>query len=352
MNKTLLIVVVVIAAILIGVLGYYFTTQTQQQTTQTTTTVEKAEIDFYTSMPKDIASELVKMFEEKYPNIKVNLYRSGTSKVLAKLQAEIESGKIICDVVWIADPSGIIKLKNQGLLLKFTPADADKIKYKDPDGYWYAGRIIIPILAWNTNIIKNNPPTKWIDLASPEYKSKLPSPWNTAETWAAIPNPLYSGAATATVYVLVDKYGWDYYKNLKSNGVTVVKSNGVVLNGIINGEYPVGVTLDYMVRQKKAAGEPVDYNFPEDGVIVIPSPIAIMKDTPYPDAAKKFVDFLLSKEVQEWLVQKGFIPARTDVNPPSDVPDFSKLNVVSVDWDKLAKEMENIRSQFEEIMLK
>ncbi len=349
MNKTLLIGIIVIIAIIVGGLAYYFLVLQQQGGGGGEETVE---IHFYTSMPKDLATELVNRFQQKYPNIKVSLYRSGTSKVLAKLDAEIESGNIICDVIWIADPSGIIKLKQQGLLLQFTPADADKIKYKDPDGYWYAGRIIIPVIAWNTNIIKDNPPGKWTDLASSDYKASLPSPWNTASTWAAIPNPLYSGAATATVYALVQKYDWTYYQNLRNNGVEVVKSNSVVLNGIINGEYPVGVTLDYMVRQKIAAGEPVAYAFPEDGVIVIPSPIAIMKSTPHPDAAKKFVEFVLSKETQEWLVQQGFIPARTDVNPPSDVPDFSQLNVIQIDWEALASQMEDIRSQFENIMLK
>ncbi len=376
MSKTALgILLVVLIIVAIGVVYYYTSQQGQPQTTtptstttttatqtttatttttqaQTTTKQITGEIDFYTSIPKDMAAELVKMFEEKYPGIKVNLYRSGTSKVLAKLQAEIESGKIIADVIWVADPSGIISLKEQGLLMKFTPSCADKIKFKDPDGYWYAGRIIIPVIAWNTNIIKDNPPKKWTDLASPDYKKTLPSPWNTANGWAAIPNPLYSGAAVANVYALVEKYGWDYYKNLRSNGVIVVKSNSVVLNGIINGEYPVGVTLDYMVRAKMKAGEPVNYVFPEDGVVAIPSPIAIMKDTPYPDAAKLFVEFLLSEEVQKWLAEHGVIPGRSDVTPPESVPSLDQLNIISINWDEVAKKAEKIRSTFEDIMLK
>lgn len=328
------------------------TTQTTETQTTTTTTQITGEIDFYTSIPKDMATQLVQMFREKYPGIKVNLYRSGTSKVLAKLQAEIESGNIIADVIWVADPSGIISLKEQGLLLKFTPSCIDKLKFKDPDGYWYAGRIIIPVIAWNTNIIKDNPPKSWTDLASQDYKKTLPSPWNTANGWAAIPNPLYSGAAVATVYALVEKYGWDYYKNLETNGVIVVKSNSVVLNGIINGEHPVGVTLDYMVRGKMNAGEPVNYVFPEDGVVAIPSPIAIMKSTSYPEAARLFVEFLLSEEVQKWLAEHGVIPGRSDVAPPENVPSLDQLNIIDVNWDELARKAEEIRSTFENIMLK
>ena len=348
MSKTTLIAVIVIIAIIAaGLIYYFFTTQQGGGGGE-----EKITIHLYTSMPTDIATQLIQRFEQEHPNIHVELYRSGTSKVLAKLQAEIESGKVVCDVIWVADPSGIIDLKNKGYLLKFTPKDADKIEYKDPDGYWYAGRIIVPVIAWNTEVLTDNHPTTWLDLANSTYKASLPEPWNTAETWAAIPNPLYSGAATATVYVLSNKYDWSYYQDLKNNGVTVVKSNSVVLNGIINQEYPVGVTLDYMVRQHKAKGDPVDYVFPKDAVILIPSPVAILKTTPHPDEAKLFVEFILSKDTQEWLVQQGFIPARSDVQPPSDVPDLSTLNVVKVNWDDLAAKMEDVRSQFEDIMLK
>jgi len=346
MNKLGVVAIIVVIAIIIAAAAYYYYS-TQQSKTQKTVTIH-----LYTSMPTNIATQLIQMFEKKYPNIHVELYRSGTSKVLAKLQAEIESGHVVCDIIWVADPSGIVQLKDKGYLLKFTPNDADRILYKDPDGYWYAGRIIVPVIAWNTQILKSNHPTSWLDLASPQYKATLPSPWNKASTWAAIPNPLYSGAATVVAYVLSEKYGWKYFEEIKNNGVTVVKSNSAVLNGIINKEYPVGVTLDYMVRQHKANGDPVDYVFPKDAVILIPSPIAILKTTPHPDAAKTFVNFILSKEVQEWLSQQGFIPARSDVKLPAGVPALNTLNVVQINWDQVAKNLENVRTQFQNIMMK
>lgn len=75
------------------------------------------------------------MFQEKYPGIKLNLYRSGTSKNTRQATGRDESSNIIADVIWVADPSEIISLKEQGLLLKSAPSCADKIKFKDPDGY-------------------------------------------------------------------------------------------------------------------------------------------------------------------------------------------------------------------------
>ncbi len=330
-------------------------------TTTTTTTTKTAlpplpspdkvrgEIDFYTSIPKSLAEELVKMFEEKYPNVKVNLYRSGTSKIMAKLLAEVESGKIIADVVWVADPASIIVLKNKGLLMKYEPPEAKLIPFKDPDGYWVAGRIILQVIAYNPSIIKN-PPKKWIDLISENFINTLPKEWRNTN-WIAMPNPLYSGAVTATVYALTEKYGWDYFLKLKKLGLVVEKSNGVVLQGILAGKYPIGITLDYMVRLKKAAGENIDMVFPSDGVIAIPSPIAIMKNTPYPEVAKAFVRFMLSEEVQKKLAEWGVIPARIDVQPPKGTPQLSQLPIIKIDWNALASKLEEIRSTFEDKIL-
>ncbi len=320
---------------------------------ETTTTKEiSGTIHFYTSIPKDIAVRIADEFQKKYPNVKVEVYRSGASKVMTKLQAEIEAGKIIADVVWLADPGNTIYLKSKGVLMKYTPKDADKVPdfAKDPDGYWIAGRLIAPVIAYNTKIIKN-PPKKWSDLIDSNYKSSLPAPWNTAEGWVAIPNPLYSGAATAWVYGISQKYGWDYFKNARKLGMVVLKSNGAVKNAVIEGQDPIGVTLDYMARQAISSGAPINYVYPEDGTVLIPSPIAIMKTTKNPDAAKAFVDFLLSKEVQELLVQYKIIPARTDVKPPEGTPSVSDIPKIDIDWQKLSSQLEDIRNKFSEIML-
>ncbi|NJE08674.1 extracellular solute-binding protein [Thermococcus sp. M39] len=328
-------------------------TTSSPASTQTATAKEiSGTIHFYTSIPKDIAVKIAEEFQKKYPNVKVEVYRSGASKVMAKLDAEIEAGKIIADVVWLADPGNTIYLKKKGVLMKYTPKDADKVPAfaKDPEGYWIAGRFIAPVIAYNTEIVKN-PPKKWSDLTDPNYRASLPSPWNTAEGWVAIPNPLYSGAATAWVYGLSEKYGWDYFKKAKEMGIVVLKSNGAVKSAVIEGQDPIGVTLDYMVRQAIADGAPINYVYPEDGTVLIPSPIAILKTTENPDAAKAFVDFLLSKEVQELLVQYGLIPARTDVAPPQGTPGISEIPQIQIDWEKLSAQLEDVRNKFSEIML-
>jgi len=307
-------------------------------------------VNFYTSLPKTIALEIADKYHQKHPEVTVNVYRSGASKIMAKLGAEIEAGKVMADVVWLADPGNTIFLKNKGVLLKYTPENAEKVAFKDKDGYYFAGRFIAPVIAFNTGIVKN-PPKAFKVLSEKEYRNTLPSPWNTAKGWCAIPNPLYSGSALAFTYGMYKLYGWDYFKNLKNNGVVVLKSNGSVKNGIIQGENPVGVTLDYMVRQQKAKGMNIDYLYPEDGTVLIPSPVAVLKTTKNPEVSKDFENFLLSKEVQTLLADNYIIPARSDVSSDK-VPSIDSIKKINVDWDKVSENLEKIRNRFSQIMLK
>ncbi len=333
------------------------TTITTSSTSSTTAPATKSlsgTIVFYTSIPKDIAVELVKLFEKKYPNVHVVLVRSGTGKLMAKLLAEIKAGKIEADVIWIADPASMNVLKSKGILLKWLPPEAKYIPKEliDPDGYWIAGRVIMQVIAYNTKLVKN-PPKKWADLIDKNYVETLPNGWKNGK-WLGMPSPLYSGAVAVTAYALIHKYGWSFFETLaKNNWVVFEKSNGVVLKGVLTGEYPIGITLDYMVRQYQKQGASVAMVLPEDGYVLIPSPIAIVKTSKNLEAAKAFVEFMLSKEAQEYLAKRGIIPARTDVAPPPGTPSLSELekNMIKIDWNEMAKELQEIKEKFEKLIM-
>ncbi|WP_216818671.1 ABC transporter substrate-binding protein [Desulfurobacterium indicum] len=311
----------------------------KRNNSQTKNSQEKPQIsgtiNFYTSLPKTLALKIAKNYEKEYPGVTVNVYRSGASKIMAKLEAEIEAGKITADVVWLADPGNTIFLKNKHLLLKYIPQNAKSIAFKDKDGYFFAGRFIAPVIAFNTKIIQN-PPETFKTLTSTTYKNSLPSPWNKARGWCAIPNPLYSGSAVAFVYGISKIYGWKYFQKLKDNGGIVLKSNGSVKNALIQGESAVGVTLDYMVRQQKAKGMNIDYIYPKDGTVLIPSPVAILKTSKNIKAAENFEEFLLSKDTQKLLANNYIIPARIDIKSDK-VPSLQSIKQIKIDWNTVSK---------------
>ena len=298
------------------------------------------QIALYTSVPQPIVDKIQQDFQTKYPEITLDVFRSGTSAVVTKLMTEKEAGEIMADLVWVAEPSTYEDFKAQGLLLQFTPEEADGLaaEMKDPEGFYYAGRLINMVLAYNTTLV-SEPPTSWKDLLKPEIKGKI-----------GFPTPLRSGAAEASVKTLVDAFGWQFFEDLIGNGGKQVKNNSTARDMISTGELAAGALLDYMARAAKAKGSPIDYVWPEEGAIFIPSPVAIMKNSKNPDAAKVFVNYVLSQEGQETLVTLGnFIPVRSDVAPPSGAPALDQIKKLPTDWKSVREERQNTKDKWTDL---
>ncbi len=298
----------------------------------------KGKVTLYTSVPQPIADKIQSDFQAAFPAITLELFRSGTSEVVAKIMTEKTGGEVIADLVWVAEPSTYEDFKAQDLLMKYTPAEAAALpaEMKDPDGYYYAGRLINMVIAYNT--ATEPKPKSWKDLLNPAYKGKI-----------GFSSPLNSGAAEGAVKTLADHpdFGWKYLEDLKANGAKQVQNNSTLRDQLASGEYKVGVLLDYLIREVKPKGSPIEYVWPTEGAVFIPSPIAIMKATKNPDAAKTFLDFVLSKQGQETMVKLGyFIPVRADVAPPADTPALDKIIRLTTDWKAVTRDREATKTKW------
>ncbi len=303
-----------------------------------TKSAAKGKITLYTSVPQPIADKIQSDFQSKFPGITLDIFRGGTSEVVTKIMTEKTGGEIIADLVWVAEPSTYEDFKVQDLLVKYTPTEAAALpaEMKDPDGYYYAGRLINMIIAYNASAVPK--PKSWKDLLNPAYKGKI-----------GFPSPLNSGAAEGAVKTLADHsaFGWKYFEDLKANGAKQSQNNSTLRDQLASGELTVGVLLDYMIREVKPKGAPVDYIWPDEGAVFIPSPIAILKATKNPDAAKAFLDFVVSKEGQETMVKLGFfIPVRSDVNPPEGAPSLDKIKRLPTDWKAVTRDRQATKDRW------
>ena len=98
-----------------------------------------------------------------------------------------------------------------------------------------------------------------------------------------------------------------------------------------NGEKPYGVLVDFMAFHAKAKGSPIDFVFPAEGLPAVTEPVAILKTTQNPAAARAFVDFILSDAGQKLAVSMGYIPAKASVGMPAWLPPGTKINVMPTD---------------------
>ncbi len=297
----------------------------------------------YTSVPTDIINEIESEFKKVQPGVELDIFRSGTGKVMAKIYEEIEAGKIQADAIWVADFTIGEELKNAGQLMKYESPEAAQIipQLKDKDGYYCAARLLNMIIAYNTDKVSEKP-TGYHDLLNPDYKGRV-----------GLADPGYSGAALYTVATLVqsEEHGWDYFSRLYENGMRILESNTPLNQAIADGELWMGITIDFMTRGKKIedTNALIDYVFPEEGAVLVPSPIAIAKDSKNTAIAKVFVDFILSKEGQKLMSAQGVAPVRLDVTPPSGIPTITQMRVMPSDPAEILRLKEDTRRIFADL---
>src|SRR5699024_10140289 len=112
-------------------------------------------------------------------------------------------------------------------------------------------------------------------------------------------------AMTAMLYSMGDgdpmsDEAWDFAdKFLKAIDGNIIGSSGQVHKGVADGENSVGLTWEDPVMQYKISDAPVDVVFPEEGTIFPGESVQIIKDAENEENAQKFVDFMLSEEIQE-----------------------------------------------------
>lgn len=287
----------------------------------------------YTSQPNTDAQQTVDAFKAKHPGVNVTFVRDGTPKILAKLRAEFEAGQPQADLLLIADSVTMEGLKKEDRLLAHDKADTSAYPAgtHDPQKHWFSTKLITTGIAYNTKAPFK--PASWADLTKPEAKGQV-----------IMPSPLSSGAALIHAATLTGNIegGWDYYEALKENGALAGGGNGDVLKSIAGGEKLYGVIVDYMPIREKAKGAPVEFVFPKEGVSAVTEPVAILKTTKNPEAARAFVDFLLSKEGQELALKQGYIAAHPAVALPAGYPSRDAIKVMPFDAAQaLADETKN-----------
>jgi iron(III) transport system substrate-binding protein len=278
-----------------------------------------ADLVLYTSQPNEDAQATVDGFMAVNPDIKVDWVRDGTPKIMAKLSAEIQAGNPVADVLLIADTVTLERLKEAGNLMAYKSPEAanyDAALY-DADGYYYSTKLITTGIVYNT--AASMKPESWQDLAKPEAKGLV-----------VMPSPLASGAALIHAQTLagINSLGWDFYKNLAANGAVAAGGNGQVLKSVASGEKAYGIIVDYMPIRAKAKGAPLEFVFPKEGVSAVTEPVAILSTAKHADAAKKFVDYVLSEKGQDGFLKLGYIPARNGMALPAGFPARDSIKVL------------------------
>lgn len=262
---------------------------------------------------------------QKATGIEVNVISAGSGVVIKRLQSEKDRPQ--GDLVW-----GISRSLLQTNAEYFEPyasehKNAIPAEFRDPQDRWIGTNLHLLVVLQNTKQVPDGP-RSWEDLTQAKWKDKI-----------AFTDPANSGSAYSTVTMLIDLWGggnagWGKLEKLFAN-TRFLNRSSLVFQGVGNGEYGLGISLEYAGYLWANNGAPVKVVYPADGTIAQMEGIAIIKGGPNTANARKFVDFVNRKDVRELILKQTFRrPARQDLdlpNLPGKMPRLSDIKLVQYD---------------------
>src|SRR5712692_6253681 len=303
---------------------------------------KEGELTWYTSHSDDVTAQaLGRDFESIYPGLKVIVFRTTAQVAFQRISQEVKAGAMQVDVLSSTDIGHYVYLKEKGLLEKYMPESASKVldiyqKY-DPDGYYHVTSAGLIGIGYNTAKLKEaDAPKNWADLTDSKWKDKI-----------ALGHPGFSGYVGTWAVTMRKLYGWQFFENLAKNNPQIGRSiNDTVtmLNAgerVIAGTGPVGT-----LTQSAQKGNPLAMIYPTDGTVLIIAPSGIMKGVKHPNAARLFMEYLLSAQASQNWVDHFFESLRPEVSPPPGVVAAKDVKTIRPTVDEIFKGIPEVIKQW------
>jgi iron(III) transport system substrate-binding protein len=297
------------------------------------------ELVWYTAMNTPDAAPLRNLFREKYPGVTLTILRQPGEKIRTRILTEMRAGKFLWDVVSF-NHLDIDALAQEGLLAAYASPETRSGFPRgavDPEGRWAAIYVRQYVIGYNTRSVPPaEAPKSWEDLLQPVWREKFAMDESDVEWYAAM------------LDYLGKEKGPAFMRSLARQNPQFRRGHSLLAKLLVAGDFPLALVHAAEMDEARRAGAPVDWVRTLDPVITSPSQVAVSAKAPHPNAARLFVDLLLSAEGQALIRDRGRVPARNDLaRGPARVP--LKLHYVS---PRLAREADRHEKEFREIFLR
>jgi iron(III) transport system substrate-binding protein len=294
------------------------------------------------AMDQAINEKVGQAFTAKFPGIEVEVTKTTAQVAFQRVLQDIKAGQAQADIFTSTDASHFVYLKDKGALVKYVPENADKVlpafQNIDPDGFFHVTKVTVASIIYNTNKVKAaDAPKSWRDLLDPKWANQV-----------AVASPSFSGAVGVWTIALDKLYGWDFFTKLNAQKPQIGRSidDGVTL--LNSGERVVALGQASTAFRSAAKGNPIGVVYPTDGVVVTAAPSGIIKGSKSPNAAKLFMEFLLSAEYSQLIATYYEQPIRADVPPAPGALPLSGATVITPSVADITKEMPAIVEKWKE----
>jgi iron(III) transport system substrate-binding protein len=267
---------------------------------------EKAETEgklmFYATFNAADSKTLVDGFKQLYPKIDAVFYRSTDSAMMERILTENRAGQNLWDVVVTTSFYGH-NLKKRGLFAAYDSAERKFYRdgYKDPQATWTSSYTNYAAFGYNSRAVaKTSVPKSFNDLLKPEWKGQIGMDSRAYEWFGTM------------LKAMGEEKGLVYMRELAKQ--TQLRAGRTLLAQLVAaGEFTGALTAySQTFEVLKPSGAPVDWVY-LNPVFANIHPTGVAAKAPHPNAARLFVDFVLSKRGQEVIRGMNRIPDRTDV---------------------------------------
>ncbi len=287
------------------------------------------------------AQNLCQTFEKKYPGLKCNFVRTTAQVAFQRFQQDLLANTPVASIFSSTDVSHYPPLKAKGIWLQYRPHNLDQMvdslkPYNDKDDYYHVTAAALMTITYNSSLVpEKDAPKNWPDLLDPKWKDKV-----------SIGHPAFSGYVGTWVVLMQKLYGWDYFTKLEKNKPQIGRSVNDTVTMLNSKERWVAAGPEATTLLSHDKGNPLAVIYPTDGALLMVSPSAIPKNAPSPNAAKLYMEFLLSKEAGEAQVKTHSLSVVKGVAPAPGAKPLEQIKVTRPTEEEITKGIPEVKQKF------
>jgi iron(III) transport system substrate-binding protein len=300
-----------------------------------------------TNLQPDTNEILVAAFMKYYElprTFKVNYNYATTLNMVTRVEQELSANRITMDVASVANPAWAFAKAAAGEFLAYD--SPEYVHYKrmfdmgiGKPGYFAFNGAYAFIPMWNGDNFDFKGKS-WRDIAGAVPAGRL--------GWSNVGN---SASWLTTYYGMRQVLDLDYFRKIAALKPFMAESSQQVAQRLLAGQDLLnfgGQASRAFQSNKKGANMKIV--FPEEGVVLLPQLTFMLKAPPHPNAAKLWVNFILSAEGQKIMAEReAMISGRAGFKSPLPEysPDLDHLKIISVDWRKVgADDLKKYRDEW------
>lgn len=250
--------------------------------------------------------------------MKVDVLRLTNERLLNRILTETRAGRYSYDVV---RASGFTEysLIERGLVKPYHSPERKAYApgWKDEKGFWTSTDENYFVLGYNTHFVSEaEAPKKWEDLLNPKWKGKIGIDPGDFELYAGLERKW--GAEKARTF----------FERLANQDIQFRKGHTLLAQLVVAGEMPIALVYAHRVEAMKSKGAPIEWVPSIDPLISSLGVISLGVKPQHPNAAKLLIDYVLSKEGEQFIQKFYRIPSRSDVTPITPKLDKRRLHLL------------------------